>query len=185
MATNNQPGDPATEETETVDQDNQDTDQTDPSETPGESSAQDHTEDDASGDSEGTDQTDKKDPAKAALLADLHKARTDSKAYRARVTELETQLAELAPVKETLDAVQTRANRLEAVLQAVGGDLGRAMDSKSFTTALFETDRDVTEILREWYAANPTATSVALGAGPAAPANTKPDMNDLLRKALK
>jgi len=177
--------DSTTASTETVDQDNTDTDQTDPDETLDESTDTDQSQDNAPPAEDVTKPDDKKDPAKAALLADLHSARTARKTAQDKVTALEATVAELSPVKETLDAVQRRSDRLEEFISTAGGPLGKALDSKSFTTALFDTDEDITEIVKKWNASNPSATSTALGSSSAAPAGKAPDMNALLRSALK
>lgn len=121
--------------------------------------------------------------AKAPLLADLQKERKAAKASKDRVTELEAQVTELAPVKETLDAVQARYDRLEAFLVEVGGPLSKALDSRSFTRDLFDSDKDISEIVKQWHKDNPSATAAALGSGSARPASKGPNMNELLRAA--
>ena len=118
-------------------------------------------------------------------LADLNKERKDSQTAKAAFTELTTEVEKLRPVQATLDAVQARYDRLEEFLQAVGGPMGKALDSKTFTTALFETTDNITDIVKKWNVANPTATSTALGSGAAAPADKAPDINALLRAAIK
>lgn len=133
-------------------------------ETEGTNEAADETSDQAEDDaqSEKTDDANAA-AAKRALLADLHKERREAKAAKARVAELEAQVAELAPAKETADAVQTRYDRLEAFLLAVGGPVSEALDSRSLTTKLFETDDDISSIVKDWQKANPSATTQALG----------------------
>ena len=128
---------------------------------------------------------DKKDPAKQALLADLNKERKDLKAARTELAALKTEADSLRPKAETVDAIQAKYDRLEGFLQAVGGPLGKALDSRTFTQALFETDKDIAELVKDWNKANPTATSSALGSAAAAPADGKKDVNALLRAALK
>ena len=118
-------------------------------------------------------------------LADLNKERKDNQTSKASLTELTAEVEKLRPVQETLDAVQTRYDRLEEFLQAVGGPLGKALDSKTFTAALFDSDQDIQDILKKWNAANPSATSSALGSSGAAPERKAPSMNELLRSALK
>ncbi|QKN87708.1 scaffolding protein [Microbacterium phage Ixel] len=125
---------------------------------------------------------DKKDPAKQALLADLAKERKSLKTANARVTELEAQVNDLTPKAETAEALQTRLERLEGFLSSLGGPLARALDSRSFSHKLFETDDDIDEIVKAWKRDNPTATSAALGASPAEP-KSKIDPNALLRAA--
>lgn len=106
------------------------------------------------------------------------------RATSAKATQLEAEL-KARPSKEAVDTLQTRYDRLEAFLQAAGGQLGRALDSRTFTTALFETNDDIADIVKKWNVANPTATSTALGSGAAAPADKAPDLNTLLRAAVK
>jgi hypothetical protein len=101
-----------------------------------------------------------------------------------RVTELETEL-NARPTQEAIDTLQTRYDRLEAFLIAAGGDLSTALDSRTFTRELFETDTDIAQIVKDWHKAHPSATSKALGSGGAEPADKKPDMNELLRAAFK
>lgn len=109
---------------------------------------------------------------------------TELRAKSKQVTELESSLAE-RPTKEAVETLQTRYDRLEAFLQAAGGPMSKALDSRSFTKSLFETDTDVEALAKEWNAAHPTATATALSSSAAAPANSSPSMNDLLRSALK
>lgn len=123
----------------------------------------------------------------AADKAKLAKANTELAELRAsskKATELQTAL-DARPTQEALDTLQTRYDRLEEFLQAAGGPLSKALDSRTFTRDLFESDKDIAEIVKDWQKANPTATSQALGSGSAAPAGTKSNMNDLLRAAAK
>lgn len=106
----------------------------------------------------------------------------EAQAQAAKATKLEEELA-ARPSQEALDTLQTRFDRLEAFLQSAGGTLGKALDSRTFTRDLFETDKDIATIVKEWNRANPSATSTALGAAAAAPASTKPDPNALIRAA--
>ena len=99
-----------------------------------------------------------------------------------KVKELEAQVAELTTRAETADQIKAKYNRLEEFITKAGGPLGRALDSMSFTKALFESDTSVEDIVRDWHKDNPSATSVALG-GTVAPSGVKPDMNALLRTA--
>lgn len=188
MATKDQQSDSATDSTETDEQDNTATDQSTADETSSEEtqdSQSQEQQDNESASSDTTQQDGKKDPAKAALLADLHKERKDRQTAQARVAELEGKESELTSTKETLEAVQAKYDRLEGFLQAAGGPLGRALDSRSFTRDLFETDKDIADIVTEWNKNNPSATSAALGSTAAAPDGKKPSMNELLRTAAK
>ena len=60
----------------------------------------------------------------------------------------------------------------------------QALDSKSFSTSLFETDTDIKDLVAQWHKDNPSATSSALTSGPGSETSTK-DMNALLRSAAK
>lgn len=183
MATENQPGDPATETPETGAQQNQNgTDNAGSGETPPAKQSQSQQET-SQEDSAASQEQVQKDPQKASLLADLHKERKDRQTAQGKVTELEAKVAELTTKAETVDAIQGKFDRLEAFLQAIPGPLGRALDSRSFTQALFESDKPIEDILSDWNKANPTATSQALGSGAASPAPKGPTMNDLLRSA--
>ena len=124
------------------------------------------------------------DPAKLSLQADLHKERKQRQAEQAKVTELTAKVDELTTKASEATALQTKYDRLEAFLQAAGGPLASALDSRSLTHKLFETDTDVSEIATEWSKAHPSTTSVALGSG-SATNEGKVSMNDLLRSAVK
>lgn len=105
------------------------------------------------------------------------------RAKSATTTQLEEELGK-RPTTEALETLQTRYDRLEAFLVAAGGPLGKALDSRTFTRDLFETDKDIESLVKDWHKANPTATSQALGSGAASPASSKPNPNDLLRAAI-
>ena len=186
MGTSTQSSDSTSSSTETVDT-SKDQQQDSTEETSGQEQQQDTSK---QGDQPSTDTTDKSgdstdkpDPAKQALQADLHKERKEHKASKARVTELEQQVTELTPVKETLDAVQAKYDLQEQFLQAAGGPLGKALDSRSFTHDLFETDKDIADIVKAWHKANPSATTTALSSSAAEPSKGKVDPNVLLRAA--
>lgn len=100
-----------------------------------------------------------------------------------KVAELETELAS-RPTQEALDTLQARYDRLEAFLQAAGGDISKALDSRSFTRDLFESDKDIATLVKDWNKAHPSTTSTALGAAAAQQQGSKPSQNDLLRAAI-
>ena len=179
MATEDQSSDSTTDEAETAE-----TEATEDTEQLADVETTDQAEADTSNDSTADQQDDTASAAKKALLADLHGARQRAKTAEARVAELDAQVAELAPVKETLDAVQARYDRLEAFMLAVGGPVSQALDSRSFTQKLFETEEDVSKIVKEWHGANPSATSAALSSS-ASQTGGKATMNDILRAARK
>lgn len=134
---------------------------------------------------------------KDTRLPDDHPLVTALATQKSRIAELTTQLAEAnarggkasqleeelgkRPTTEAMTALQTKYERLEAFAQATG--LGKALDSRTFTRDLFETDKPIKDIVKEFNKENPSATSTALGSGSAAPAGDKADMNTLLRKA--
>jgi len=162
----------------------QSTEENSTSETEGQEESEGQSQDDTSTSTDDKAEKPKPDPAKQSLLADLNKERKDLKAARTKVTELEATVAELTPKAETVDAIQAKYDRLEAFIQGAGGELGKALDSRTFTRDLFESDKDIKDIVKDWRQANPTATSAALGAGAADPAGKGPGMNDILRAAV-
>lgn len=117
-------------------------------------------------------------------ISTLKQELAEARAQAGKATQLETDLGK-RPTQEALDTLQKRYDRLEAFLQGAGGPLGKALDSRTFTKDLFETDKDIKDLVKEWNQANPTATSSALGAAAAAPSGSKPNMSDLLRAAAK
>jgi hypothetical protein len=119
-----------------------------------------------------------------AKLATVRTELTEARAQAGRVTQLENELKE-RPSKEALETLQSRYDRLEEFLQGIGGPVSKALDSRSFTKALFESDTDVASLIKDFAKANPNATSTALGSAAAAPADKAPDMNTLLRAAIK
>lgn len=102
----------------------------------------------------------------------------------AKVTDLEKQISELTPKAEATEQVQLKYDRLEAFLTKVGGPLSKALDSRSFTKALFESDEDIDAIVTQWHKDNPSATSSALQSGPGT-TKASNSMNDLLRSAAQ
>lgn len=134
---------------------------------------------------------------KDTKLPDDHPLVTTLASQKSRIAELTTQLAEAnaragkasqleedlgkRPTTEAMTALQTKYERLEAFAQATG--LGKALDSRTFTRRLFETDDKIADIVKDFNKENPSATQQALGGGAAAPAGDKADMNTLLRKA--
>lgn len=105
----------------------------------------------------------------------------EANARAAKATKLQEEL-DARPTAEALETLQTRYDRLEAFAQAVG--LGKALDSRTFTRDLFESDKDISELVKEFNKANPSATSTALGSAAAAPAEGKVDPNKLIRAAF-
>lgn len=115
-------------------------------------------------------------------VAEQKQELSEARAQSATATKLQEEL-DKRPTQEALDTLQTRYDRLEAFLQAAGGPLGKALDSRSFTRDLFESDKDIADLVKEWHRANPSATSTALGSKAAAPAEGKMDPNKLIRIA--
>lgn len=115
----------------------------------------------------------------SGLKTELAEARTQS----AKATQLEADLA-ARPTTEAMETLQTRYDRLEAFLVAAGGPLGKALDSRTFTKDLFESDKDIKALVTQWHRDNPSATSEALGNGPAGDAKGKVNQNDAIRAAL-
>lgn len=109
---------------------------------------------------------------------ELAEARTQA----GKTTQLEADLA-ARPTTEAMETLQNRYDRLEAFLVAAGGPLGKALDSRTFTKDLFESDTDIKDLVKQWHRDNPSATSEALRTGPAGDAKGKLDPNALLRAA--
>lgn len=110
-------------------------------------------------------------------------ALAEAQANSAKATKLEEELA-ARPTTEALETLQTRYDRLEAFLVAAGGPLGKALDSRTFSKDLFETDKDIAQLVKDFYKANPTATSAALSTTSGGGESTgKHNPNDLLRIA--
>lgn len=120
--------------------------------------------------------------AQKQKIADQKNEIAELRANSATATKLQEEL-DKRPTQEALDTLQTRYDRLEAFAQAVG--IGKALDSRTFTRDLFETDKDIADLVKEWNRANPSATSTALGSKAAAPADKKADPNALIRAAFK
>lgn len=113
----------------------------------------------------------------SSLTTELSEARTNS----AKATQLEEELGK-RPTTEAMETLQSRYDRLEEFVLAVG--LGKALDSRTFTKSLFETDTDVAQLVKDWHRANPSATSQALGSTAGGQqAEGKHDANELLRIA--
>lgn len=113
-------------------------------------------------------------------IADLKRELAEARAQSGQATKLQEEL-DKRPSQETLDTLQARYDRLEAFATAVG--LGKALDSRTFTRDLFESGKDVADLVKDWYKSHPTVTSTALGAGSSEPASGKQDPNALLRIA--
>ncbi|AUX82592.1 scaffolding protein [Microbacterium phage Oats] len=109
----------------------------------------------------------------------------EAQAQAAKATKLEEELA-ARPSKEALDTLQTRYDRLEAFLLEAGGPISKALDSRTFTRDLFETDKDVADLVKDWHKANPSATSSALSTAAAGETGKgKHDPNELIRAAFR
>ena len=106
----------------------------------------------------------------------------EARAQSAKATKLEEEL-NARPTQEALDTLQTRYDRLEAFLTAAGGPIGKALDSRTFTRDLFESDKDITALVKDWHKANPTATSQALSSAAGGEGSDKKSPNELLRIA--
>lgn len=171
MATEETPGTPATDSTETVDQ-----------EATGQSE---ETQDTTTSPTQQDSEQKLPDTHPLVKAYEAQKAEIRALKQNGNVEKLQATTAELTTTKETLEGVQKRYDRLEEFLSKVGGPLGKALDSKSFTAKLFETDDDIGELVKNWFQDNPTKTSVALSSDNIYPDDKKPSMNDLLRLAVK
>ena len=117
-----------------------------------------------------------------AKLASVRTELAEARSQAAQATKLQAEL-DASPTAEALATLQTRYDRLEAFAQAVG--LGKALDSRTFTRDLFESDTKVEDLVKAWNRDHPTATSTALGSAGSASTGSKQDPNDLLRAAFK
>jgi len=122
---------------------------------------------------------------KAALLKDLHDTRQKSQALKAQVEALTAQAKKAEESVALAEAVQRKYDRLEGFLTKVGGPFAQALDSKSFTQALFETDTPVEELATQWAKDHPTLTTQALGAGTGPVAPQQPTISELLHAAIQ
>ncbi|QPL15103.1 scaffolding protein [Microbacterium phage Erla] len=118
-------------------------------------------------------------------IATLKSEMAELRAKSGQVTKLEEELGK-RPTTEALETLQTRYDRLESFLLEAGGPISKALDSRTFTKDLFETDKDVADIVKDWQKANPSATSSALSTGAAGETGKgKHDPNDLIRAAFR
>lgn len=117
-----------------------------------------------------------------AKLASVRQELAESQAQSVKATKLEEEL-NARPTQEALDTLQTRYDRLEAFLTAAGGPIGKALDSRTFTRDLFESDTDITALVKDWHKVNPTATSQALSSAAGGESSDKKSPNELLRIA--
>lgn len=125
--------------------------------------------------------------ANAKYKSDLATQKTElaeARAQAKQVTKLE-QERDARPTPEALETLQTRYDRLESFLQAIGGPVSKALDSRTFTKQLFETEDDVADIVKSFMKANPTATAQALASTAGTPTSGKQDPNELIRAAFK
>lgn len=109
----------------------------------------------------------------------------DLKIKSAQSADLDTELQSTKDQLAQATAGQARLERLEEFLTALGGPLSRALDSKSFTRDLFESDTDVKELVDKWNQDNPTATSAALRGGSGTRTGGGISINDALRAAAR
>lgn len=122
----------------------------------------------------------KKDFNKESVLADLHKERTERKALRDQVAELTSEVAAHKELTEKYSGLEAKYSRLEEFLTTVGGPISKALDSRSFTKSLFESDEKISELVDKWHKDNPSQTSSALSGGSGG-GSPKLDVNTALR----
>lgn len=124
--------------------------------------------------------------ANKTKIADQARELAEARSQAGKSTQLEQDLA-ARPTTEAMEALQNRNDRLEEFLVAAGGPLGRALDSRTFTKDLFETDKPVADLVKSFLRANPSATSAALGGGSngGQGGTDKKDPNELIRIAAR
>lgn len=115
-----------------------------------------------------------------AKLASVRQELAEARTQAASAAKLQEEL-DKRPTPEALETLQTRYDRLEEFVLAVG--LGKALDSRTFTKSLFESDTDVAQLVKDWHKSNPTATSSALRGTAGEETSSKHDPNELLRIA--
>lgn len=116
-----------------------------------------------------------------SVLADLVKERKRRQELQQQVDKLSTDLAEALKDKDKLDSLSKRHTRLEALLAAEGSQFAELMDSKKFTSKLYETEDDVNTILQDWLKTQSrTAIDTALQANSAG-STTGAKLGDILR----
>lgn len=115
-----------------------------------------------------------------SVLADLVKERKRRQELQQQVDKLSTDLAEALKDKDKLDSLTKRHTRLEALLTAEGSQFAELLDSRKFTTKLYETEDDVNTILQDWLKTQPkTAIDTALQASSSSSTGAK--LGDILR----
>lgn len=124
-------------------------------------------------------------PQHEALLKDLVKERKSRQALQAKIAELESSQSDLAKQAEALTALQTKYDRLEAFFTAMGGEVSELLDSRKFSTALFDSDAKIDDLVTEWRKAHPSTATKALGAQTASTGDGKPSINEMLRAAIQ
>lgn len=117
----------------------------------------------------------------ASVLADLVKERKRRQELQHQVGKLSTDLAEALKDKDKLNSLSKRHTRLEALLTAEGSQFAELLDSKKFTSKLYETEDDVNVILQDWLKTqSKTAIDTALQASSAG-SSTGAKLGDILR----
>lgn len=124
-------------------------------------------------------------PQHEALLKDLVKERKTRQTLQSQIAELQSQQAETAKQAEALTTLQAKYDRLEAFLTAMGGEVSEILDSRKFSTALFDSETKIDDLVAEWRKAHPSTAAKALGASSASTEDDKPSMNDMLRAAIQ
>lgn len=117
-----------------------------------------------------------------SVLADLVKERKKRQELQQQVDKLSSDLAEALKDKDKLDTLSKRHTRLEALLSVEGSQFANLMDSKKFTSKLYDTEDDVATILKDWLKTQPsTAIGAALQANSANPEGNTTKLGDILR----
>lgn len=109
-----------------------------------------------------------------------------SKAAEAdQVPELKQKLTAAESNAAKLEPLQKQYSRLEAFLTALGGPVAQILDSRTFSSRLFESEDKIEDIIKDFNRANPSATSAALSSTSTPQGKAKINPNDLLRAAVK
>jgi hypothetical protein len=101
-----------------------------------------------------------------------------------QVPELKQKLTAAEANAAKVEPLQKQYSRLEAFLTALGGPVSQILDSRTFSTRLFESEDKIEDIIKDFHKANPSATSAALSSTSTPGGTGKVDPNVLLRAAV-
>lgn len=121
---------------------------------------------------------------KESLLKDLYSERDRRKTLQAENEKLKATANTINEAKENQAATQHKYDRLESFLLALDKDISAALDSRSFSKQLFETDTPIKDLVDTWNKQHPSQTAKALNATPAKEKEQENTISDLLHAAI-